>query len=556
MIIKIFARLLLLCLLVLPTGLVAEETSAATEGDPARLEPWGILRLRSLERTRELMRNVSQQLPWRPLTGVLRRLEGLCEIPGLNLDEPVVLFVRFRDNTLERPELTLVLPMTDTNEFMRSCIAMPSLKKVESAGEGRWLIKREEMELLAVSNGGRILVTNFPPLFEQQNTVLSWLSNVDLESDIAIRLQPRGFPLEHQNAWRDVIFEELSRAKKQAIDSSTTKPSLEVSSLSFLELFLKRWEHGVHQIDFKLRYEDSLRLTMDCLADPKSKLASDLSELPLDRIRFEGIDSESVGSVAPTCEVTLAVNIPGPLKALIGLGIDRLRDELGREFGPRLKDEDLAATGGAFEAISTTLATGRLESHLAFIPVTDHRLVLYGSIAGKNAKLLRTSLKTVLPYTAQSKEIRSVQMDAVKNERLLAHQVDFRNVRPDDQLLYGPGSSLYMGTSSNAFVFAVGGNDALDVLGRLTAISEPSPPLVSIQCRLRPWVTLLEQSRNQENELLRDLLNTVSEADPQDRLDFQVSSQRDGLRFELNIESELLEMAGILARKQLENLSR
>jgi len=538
---RVWAIWLLLVFLGSPLSGVADVVSSSGDDPTGKRAPWGIVTLRSLDRARVLVRGVSNDLLWPPLVASLQRLDRIAEIPGLDPDGPMVLLVRFQGTSFEQPQLTLALPVTDGPRFMQVCTALPYLT-VEEIQQHRWRIKGGNHELTIVQSDGRLLVTNHAPLLDHPEVIHDWLRNLNVTMDFSIRIQPHGIPEEIQIQWRESIVRELSRLRTRVAKSSEKDAFLAQAAIDFLENGLKRWENGTRQLDIGVRFDDALHGELNWTALPGSALGKDLASFQLDAARFERTEQET--EAFPAAEMTFAVDVPPPMRVLAELAFDRVREHMIREIGPRIKKEDQRLAGGVFDAIAATIATGRFESHLAFVPVTEGRMVLYGSISGQQSDRLGESLATVLPYASQTKEVRSVEMNAVQQGSLVAHRIVPTHVRSDDRLLYGEDSALYMGTNSYAFLFAVGGADSPKVLSQLEPVSEETPALMSLRVHLRPWLVLLEQEKAQERELWQQLLSVLPESEPNDLMEFRVATKPDQLQMNLTVEKGLLQMAG------------
>jgi len=534
---------LLLLLVSLTRAVTAQDVpSAPTAETPAppvvQNEPWGIVTLKSLERTRGWVQRISVQLPDLPFASSMRQLEQFPAIPGLDPTRPIVLLVRARGKTLEDPLCILALPVTDTSLFLALCAQIPDLK-IEKLAENQWRIRRGSKELGAAEFDQRLLVTNHPEFLNDPAWIPQWLPSGTVDNDVSICIRPAGIPAEIQHGWSRSLAREIEKLRQK----STTLPENDGVLLRAIAEFsascLKRWRGGTRQIELNLLFDSNLEFDVSWFALPDSKLSQDLAEIRLQAARIERIPDSGRPTAA---EATFAVDFPPPIRELMSLGFARIWEHVSQEVGPRIRREDWPAASGASDMIAATIETGRLEAHLAFVPSDGKHMVLYGSVAGQKSERLSESLVTVLPYAAETSKVREVRINAVRQGSLSVHQILPKKISADDRMLYGDNSSLYMGTNSYAFLFAVGGESVPPVLTGLEPSSLESPDLVALSCHLRPWLVLLAQSRKEDQDRFQKLLEVSPEADPQDEVALRIRSLPDQLQLSFKFESGVQRM--------------
>lgn len=516
--------------------------SLADESSPSRPDvPWGMARLQSLNRSVEMLQQLQGDMDFAPLAAVVEKLDRIRQLPGFDAARPIVLLAYAGSGSIKKPELVLSLPVSDAAQFVAACRGIQRIT-IEDVSANRWRVRGAEKEFAAVAIDGQLLISNQASLLAVPGNILPRLLESLTGFDFTVSLLPAGVPNDIRSRWLQLLAGRLDEKRAQAEQATGDEGERRRAILTFLRYYGDRWHDGIQRVDLGLKLENGLTAELRCSAIPESRLAQDFSRLTLSTAT-----ARKPLRANAAAELQLAVDVPTPVRHLLGVIFKQLKDHVSREVGPHLKMDDRAPASGVFDAVAATMAVGRLESTLAFIPTVDHHFVFLAATAIERSDRLAESLSTVLPYAAQSDDIRAVDLNVLGEAAPVLHRIQPAKPKEEDRRIYGDNSALYVGTTSDTFLFAVGGPDAEPLLKNLEASPLTSPNLLTLRWQTRPWIEFV-QTGDPKEKTAAQLAAAFPVETPEDVLAAQLRAEQDQLRLTVTLERGYLRLLGLLAR--------
>ena len=463
--------------LLLPTLLFAQE--ATRQPDP----PLVTVAVHSLDR-------LAEQIDRFPIDAAARGpLTLLSSLQGVDRTRPIGLFLYPNAEDHDRPHLMLSLPLNSINALQRSVNASRLLRLEAGAAAGEWELETPQQNFVGRLEENRLLLaaeSRFLNHSDLLTTTLFELSHGD--QAVAIRIDLNGAPPAMREQALSDFHRDLRKEKAPKENEPEHERRIRLILTGLIEKLGDRVIQGTERLEVRASAADGVLLDVDWYAIPDAGLAEDFSQLPLTSATFW----TSAGRSA--FKLRIAAHMPDWVSAELQRIVQEVREQVEREWLHSLPDDMAQSTVGIFGSLQATFASGEFEGSVSFAPVSEQAMAFVSGFSVLQGDQMQGFLRTVLPYVAQ-KSGAELSLDWPIDGQWTWHQLPRTKVKPREERLYGPGSSVLFGTSPDSFVIAVGGPETSAMLANSGVETLELPSVVEGELALAGWVDLALQTR-------------------------------------------------------------
>ena len=540
---------------------------AAPRSTVAQQEPVAVLAVAGVERVLEDVDYVfdaaSQPQHAQTVRGVLKHLNGLR---GLDRRRPVGVYLHVP--TLERPgpQPLFFFPVENLERLLASARVGGSFRLQRGEEANRLTLHTEDGVFpIKLQHGYAFLdPTRTTGRFDQSlPDPQSLLRGRFGPRDAVLILRREGLPQLLLDAPRIRFRGEALKAKRRRPGESDVeyafRQDVTRSLTSIVDAFLNDWR----TITFGLRLSaEDRNLTLDAsvaLAEggESSRLLSDLVA-PATQFRPQLLRPSAL-SVSTNWQASLAGrNLLRQLLASIRQQIDGQLDDA---------DADVRSTvTGVLDALDATADVGRCDGFVRLTGTRPETFVLLGGLASADSDKLAAGLDVLLPFAAESDDVRSVDMAVGQTAGIPIHRVVPRKLRETDRRLYGDEAAIYLAAGNGALWLSVGGDPALEELAE--AVSATQPPVSSVFARSRgqgatenvfasgspvwalsmhagDWLSFAERGAGNKNAPLVEMARAALNGPDDDRFQLSLAPHSDGLRLHAVLNEGYVRLLGL-----------
>lgn len=257
-------------------------------------------------------------------------------------------------------------------------------------------------------------------------------------------------------------------------------------------------------------------------------------------VQFRGLETPEA---ALRCDLAIELS---PAAREIGESLLKIaRHQAEKRVGNGVSAEVRQRAGQVFDALEATIARGRIEGLLAFLPTPSGQFVLLAALHMERASMIDDAARGTLPLATEAHGIRGVVMDAVGAGGLTFHRVVGGRLRARDARVYGEDAALYLAAGREAVWLALGGNETPPLLEDLlsSAPGETSAALPSgIELRLLPWTQIAVREAAGHERAFAELAQMVLEPTPGAAIRLGLEPTEAGLRLGLVIDPAYMQL--------------
>jgi hypothetical protein len=334
---------------------------------------------------------------------------------------------------------------------------------------------------------------------------------------------------------------------------------------SLLESAVQEWQGAT--IRWRLSAEDRT-----AHMDASILLADDGRTVPFLR-SIRGDSRRFAAQRAGDAAVSLSLNWqPTPagrqlLESLVASLREQMSDDLAAA-GAQLQE----AAGGVVDALETTATEETFDSYLRLRKRAEGGFFLLGGTAVADSDKLAMGLARLLPFAADSNDIRQVQMNVARAGDVAIHRLQPQNLRKRDRRLYGEDAAIYLAAGRGALWVAVGGEGTASQLAEAIVLDElpgevlharprsltggaPAAPsggtFVDLSVDAGDWVHMARTEAGGSDARFAELARRAFESGDEDRLRLWVQPADDGLRVHLHLEHGYVRLLGLALADRL-----
>jgi hypothetical protein len=250
-----------------------------------------------------------------------------------------------------------------------------------------------------------------------------------------------------------------------------------------------------------------------------------------------------------------------------------LREQMSNDLAAADAALQDAALGGV-DALEATVTEETFDSYLQLRKRQEGDYFLLGATAVADAGKLATGLARLLPFAADSDDIRQVDMNVARGGDVPIHRLWPQKLRSRDRRLYGEDAAIYLAAGRGAMWVAVGGEGTASRLAETIVLEAlpgevlharprsltggpPAVPTVpsflDLTVEAGDWVDMPRTEQGGSDARVAELARRAFASGGDDRLRLWLHPADDGLRVHLHLEHGYIRL---LALTLVERLSR
>ncbi len=470
------------------------------------------------------------------------RMDKLPILQAFDLNQPVAGFLFFPVEGLQ-PVPLIIVPVKDF-DAIRTAVENKFHLTIEATNDPEyWTIpgKKNVIQLRLIQGFAAISEDRY--LLERcDEEFLLQMKSRAQQFDLSVRILPQAVPAPLRDVALFKIKANLNKDLKRKSNQSDEEFQLQHKIGQLILAGLTHVVQETEELSVGLSLNDNFIVNAEWKAMNHSTLASIFEKLPCSTNAFPR-ESDSAATLQS------ALLLPEPLRDVLQSFVSLARKNVGTEMGQDLEPGSRNPVGQVFDTFAATIEHGELNTNIEFVPVHDH-FALIAAISLQQPAGLETSLRAVLPYVVSDKNVKSVEVDVIADDKLRIHRLTGKDTKQEDRNLYGDELAMYVGTDSKAGWFAMGSPDTLSLLANRSKQDVlPSTALAELHFALHPWIQLATRQEKQD-EFLK-FLQTAFPENEQDEIHLILQQQTQTLILQGEIESGYQKLGGIILTELL-----
>ena len=527
-------------------GLVAHRLGADEPAGPG-VEPVMVVRLAGVDRLLEDVDQVleaGEAVQFRPV--VRGFISSLNELRGIDRSRPLggMLFLP-PDQPDAPPTGLLFVPLANLDELRTTLASLgQTLEETSEREVYRWRAGRDEQRVRIV--GDYACVTDerrpAPPVSADQLEAL--LKEFPGDPDIALRLRRAGLPAALLDRARQRLEQDLLQELQRSPDEDEVEHELRGDLLrsvaDAVTTLLSDTESFTLLCDLPAAPQP-LRWELHLAATPEGRLARWLPQILARPERLA-----SVGTDSAALRWRHALVLPPAMRDLGRRLVALARMRVEQRYDARVPEDVRRDIGRLFDALEATLAAGRCEGVLEFLPTPSGHFVLAAAVGIEHVEAVDAAVRGLLPHARQSSEVRSVALDCFRIGDLAFHRIEGQEVRRRDARLYGDDVALHIAVGRGALWLVLGGAPTEAALHSLLG-ADGSPATsdapIQLELHLKPWVEFASRLERNTRQRLTEIAREVLAEGGADAAQVRLTSTPAGVVFQVTIGRDYLRLA-------------
>lgn len=476
-------------------------------------------------------------------------LEALNGLNGIDHHRPLGILLYLSEVEGKDPDYLLFFPVISMEELRRSLDGAGRIALAARDEPDWWELRAGETTIpIRVRNGSAFAALRRELLSGPLPDVEEWTTPL-LSYDVALSIHAEGIPPSLLERAVESVHRDAERDRERRPEESAIAHELRSRVSHGVEWLLERTLRDLERLTAGVRLSregQGVECELRLAAAPASPLAELLTG-------SAGTPSQFVPQYDPQAAlaVSFAWNLPDEARRLAASAAGHLRRQIERSMRQDGSHDGPAAAPIAtiLDALDATVNDGRLDGLILFHGERPGGMSLLTAWRLARAPDVDQALSTILPLIAQTPAVSEIEMHAVRAEALALHRVTPAEVRPQDQWLYGPQASLYLGAGRDALWLALGEPRAAGTLHRLVgsdAQTPSAPALLRVDLRFARW--LHGESGRSQNEARWIDHARQAFAGGGDRLHLELTAGPAELRLQGTVEEGYIRLLGALWR--------
>ncbi|MCA9115032.1 MAG: hypothetical protein KDA79_08095, partial [Planctomycetaceae bacterium] len=236
-------------------------------------------------------------------------------------------------------------------------------------------------------------------------------------------------------------------------------------------------------------------------------------------------------------------------------GVQSLSGEAGADDAAAAPGSD--AVGQIFGSLKQTVEAGHIDMFARFVPQESGKFVLIGGMQLADGKEFGRGLGELTGLLKDHAKLAALSRNIDSHRGVMFHRLEGKQIRRQDEQVYGEHPGLYLGTGESTLWFAVGGSDSLAELKLAMDRTVEQPPVTEDQAvapfrlaaRINRWIQL-----NPPGVDARPGQQIAAQAFGAggDTLLVDIRPTEDGIRLRVTLGEAFLRMIGLGAGRQFD----
>lgn len=545
----------LLAAMTIVAGVTAGLTAAEPEERPAAEQtPLAVVCAASVDTLLEdldyVLGSAGAQERMNQIRGIITNLNGL---KGIDRGRPVGVLVYPPASGMGDPDVVAFIPVSSMEDVQVSLKISNQVSVVKGDGEGRWELRGPDRSIPIQVQGDYAFVAQNPErLGGTLPDVTALTESTAGRYDLSLRVFRGGIPEQAIEQGLAKLHADAEKERERRDGETDAQYGLRTrlsrSAEEVLEHLLTDFEQATIGVSVS-REERSASIEATVAVQPRSELAAFIASLAATHSQFAGLDPDTT-ALTVSSSWTLSDNG----SEMAGELLEQLRQQLGEQM-----QQDFTGASSAehpvrrvLDALDATAEAGQVDSLFAFSGDRPGGMVLVAAAHVEQAEELASALEQILPFVSQSKDVASLELQALEIEGVAVHRIVPKKIRQQDERLYGSDAALYVGVGQEAIWLALGGAETPDVLARFisgapaeVAAEQSPPPLLSLDLHLSSWIGLAgDGSSNKERRFIEAARMAFTDPD-RDGLHVEIVPGDSGLQLTARLDEGYLRLLGL-----------
>lgn len=383
---------------------------------------------------------------------------------GLDRTRPVGMYFYFPSAGQTDPQPLLFFPVADVDELIASVQLGNALRLEQGATSSRLILHTEEGPIPIKLQDGYAFAdpTRSDARLQAPLTDPSVLLGDTLkEFDVALIVRREGIPPFLFEVAKGQLRTEALRQQPQSPGESdeeyAIRREIQQAVFALAESVVNDWRGAVVGLSLSAE-ERQARLSSQILLDPKGETAEILQRIRRDQSQFAAqIAEESALSLAMKWQPTSTG------REVLASIVETMRNQINDELA-QADETSRAAVARMVDALETTVSDGVFDSFSQLVGAPPNGFVFISGTAVESSSELAAGIEQLLPFAAESDEIREVEMDFARAGEVAIHRMWPKQLRKQDRRLYGDDAAIYVAAGNGALWLAIGTEEAADLL--------------------------------------------------------------------------------------------
>jgi hypothetical protein len=392
-------------------------------------------------------------------------LKQIGDLKGLDRKKPLGAMIFLMPGLPPRPEAVGFVPVESIDDLIKTVSLAPvDVKKVDGKENRYEILRRRGRNQTPVQvrlHNGYAFLCNDADLIDESFTeamtaAKKMTTKYDVSAQIDLGTVPQAIRGLFLTTLRISAQGELQRRDNESPAAARIRRANGNSMLELLEMILTDGEKITIGMDAS---KENKRAVIDLAVDvtKDSKFAKYLTDIGGKTSHFASLideDSALAISVSWNMDKRERNSLTEVLKAA--------RGELATRLGTEEQPSKIA--DGLMDAFDATATAGHVDGFVRFAGEKPGDFVLVGGLKLATAKSAASSLSQILQRIEENPELELVERNVATHRGVALHRLLGKNIRKQDERIYGGKPSLYVGIGSKVIWFTVGGNNAIDTL--------------------------------------------------------------------------------------------
>ena len=497
----------------------ADEVPAADggeqQGDAATLDrPLLVLNVAGVERVLSDMDFLFESAERPELSDVVAGLLGrIGDLEGLDRSRPLGVMLFLKSSLPPRPVPVGFVPVKDIGALLKTIERGPvTTKKLEGADERYQITGPRRTLHVRVAHGYAFVAQSDDVLNRELPDPAEANKGLTTRYDMAVKISLETIPEGMKNLLLGLLRVRSGAELQQRDDEPDARYRLRKlngeRTMHFLEQLLTQGRDVTIGWDVSGGQRKAV-LDVQVRATADSSFAESLHAMAGRPGRFRGLfDEQSPLSISMSW--LLNERERKSLAEAFAVGEQGVRQKMAELNGGGANGdgaEGEAAPAGAnggdsvgriFGALRRTARAGHLDLFAQFVPQENGKFVLTGGMHLVDGALFSRGLTELTERFKDHPALHSLQRNVDSHRGVVFHRLEGKQIRRQDENVYGEHPGLYLGAGENTMWFAVGDSGALSELKRAMDRVAEQPPVVAGQAeapfrlvaRINRWIQL------------------------------------------------------------------
>lgn len=492
-------------------------------------------------------------------------LANLRDFKGIDRDKSGGVMIFLAEGLLPQPVPIAFVPVSDINELTQTLANTPVKLQASPDAEDRYeLVPKNGPKQYVRLVKGYALITQTPENLDREfvdpgEFTESLSSRYDIALSANLKTTPEPVKILLLNVLRTSTQAGMQQRDEEPEGAYRIRKAQAEGNLHFFEGLLKEGE------------EATLGLKVD------RETRKGVFDLTIRAKQDSGFAKELMGEIKPSY-FAAAIDSTVPLSVSISGKLDKFQQKQYHEFisiteleanrglaklpanAKREEIPQLAAIKSFVESLNATVDNGHLDGFLQFHGDPEKTFTVLGGVRLLEGRKFGEGLQDILNRLKNETAPFDIELSASSHGDVVFHRLTPKNIRKQEQRVYGETAAVYVGTDNNAIWFAFGEQEALSKLrsamDRVEASKAQAPKLddvvpVQVVVNMSQWVKL-NANKNERvgpfNKIAQEAFNQAGN----DVLRLDLRPIENGFRMRAQLEHGFLRLLGLGIARQID----